>query len=121
MPTLNENTNRPGAHILHEASSQYSREKVTVTAGNYKAGTVMAKVTATGKYKQLAPAAADGTQTATVIMFAGVDASALDKEATVNDIATIVRDSSLIWPSGITGPQKLAAIASLRAQGIKVR
>lgn len=121
MATLSENTNRPGAHIIAEMNEKYSRESVIVTGGNYKAATVMGKVTATGKFKQLAPAAADGTQNAVAILYAGADASTADKTATVNDCATLVADAKLVWPVGITGPQKTAALASLRAAGIKVR
>lgn len=121
MPTINNTVKRAGAHILHELSPQLSRENITLTGGNYVAGTVLAKVTATGKYKQLAPAAADGTQTAVMILFDGVDASGGDKPGIGHDFGVVVKDSDLTWPAGITAPQKASAIASLRAQGVKVK
>lgn len=121
MPTISNTTKRAGAHIMHEAFPQLSRENITVTGGNYKAGTVLGKVTASGKYKQLAPAASDGSQTAVMILFDSVDASAGDKPGVGHDYGVSVKDSDLEWPVGITAPQKAAAITNLRGLGVKVK
>jgi hypothetical protein len=75
----------------------------------------------TRKYKILAPAATDGTQRASGILLAAIDATSADT-AGVN----VARDSEvnaneLTWPGGITAAQKDVAIAQLRALGIMVR
>lgn len=118
---LTENLNRPGAHILYEQHTQFSRESVTVTGGNYKAGTVLGKITATGKYTQLTPSADDGSEVAVAVLFSAVDASGGDQTGTINDIDTIYDGNLLVWPDSITGPQKTAAIGQLRAAGQKIR
>ena len=122
MGTLTENQNRAGAHVLEEQSAQFSRERVTIAAGaDLKAGTVVAKVTASGKYVQLAPAAADGSQTAAGVLFSDANAASADVDGTISDINTLCRADLLIWPEGITGPQQTTALANLRSAGIKVR
>lgn len=121
MATITNTIKRAGAHILHEAFPQVSRENITLTGGNYKAGTVLGKLTASGKYKQLTPAASDGSQTAVMILYDAVDASAGDKPGVGHDYGVAVKDADLEWPAGITAAQKISAIASLRALGVKVK
>lgn len=111
-----------GAFILSLANGNRSFENVVIASGeNLQAGTVLGKVTASGKYEQLNTAAEDGTEDAAAILFAATDATDGDAEA-----AAIARDAEvngheLVWPSGISGGAKTAAIAQLVALGIIVR
>lgn len=93
-----------------------------ISGQNLVAGTVVGKITASGKYTILAPAAGDGSQAAAGIIVPNVNASG-------GDVTTArfllrgpaqVNANDLTWPGGITGPQKTAAIAQLMALGIKV-
>ena len=78
MPVLTEGR-YAGEFIVSEGNGKISRETVTVLSGqNLQAGAVLGKVTASGKYKALDPAAADGSQIATVILYDAVNASAAE-------------------------------------------
>lgn len=84
------------------------------------AGTVLAVVTASGKLKQLAPGASDGTQTPTHILAEDVTVPAAGDAIASAYVHAQVLDKGLVWPVGITAPQKAAAIATLRDAGIFV-
>lgn len=56
--------------------------KATLTGGNYPAGTILGKITASGKYKSCASAANDGSQNAEAILAYATDATA-DTEAII--------------------------------------
>lgn len=97
-------------------------DKCTIITGqNLSAGTVVGKITASSKFTILAPAAADGSQTAAGIIFDNVNATAADKSGMVLLRGPAqVNQNDLTWPVGITAPQKTAAIAQLLALGIKL-
>ena len=111
---------RAGEHLVSEVTTQ-SREVGVITGGAYKPGTVLGKITASGKLTQLAPAANDGSQNAAAILYGYVDASTADKPGTINVRLTEVNGLCLTWPAGITTNQQTAAIAQLAALGILVR
>jgi hypothetical protein len=122
MPTTFTEQARQAAHLVSEASGYRSRDAIIVgTAANLAAGTVLGRVTATGKYLILAPAAGDGTQTAAAILYGPALAATADVPSTANTRDCEVNGNLLTWPVGITGPQKTAALASLAAVGILVR
>ncbi len=120
MPVLTD-----GPHtadfILSEGPGYYSRDQITVDTGVLVPGTVLGKITATGKFVILAPAAVDGSQTAAGVLIYGCDAVAADQV-----VAGLTRDSEvnglkITWPGGITNPQKVTATAQLAALGIVIR
>ncbi len=115
-------SNYVGDWLKHEEDNLYSRDKVTVISGqNLTTGTVVGIITASGKVTQLAPAAGDGSQNAAGVLLLDVDASAADKAGVVIARHAICSDKKLVWPGGITGPQKTTALAQLKALGILVR
>lgn len=121
MTTLTEGR-CTGEHIISEAGGTRSRDVVTLITGqNLAPGAVLGKITASGKHTILDPAASDGSQTAAAVLFAAVNATAADKAAVVTARDSEVAGNALTWPAGITGPQKIAAIASLQALGIVIR
>ncbi len=121
MPVQVE-SNYLGDWLKFEADNLYSRDEVTVISGqNLATGTVVGIITASGKVTQVAPAAVDGSQNAVAVLAFPVDASAADKPGVVIARHAICSDKGLVWPGGITGPQKTAAIAQLKAVGILVR
>ena len=108
--------------ILLAELTMISRDRVTIASGASLAlGTVLGKVTASGKYKTLAPAASDGTQTAVAVLAEAVDATAADKPGMVVTRVAALASAGLVWPGGITDPQKATALAALDARGIVVR
>ncbi|GGF56662.1 hypothetical protein GCM10007301_15440 [Azorhizobium oxalatiphilum] len=114
---------RTANYIISEANGYLSRDQVLVAsgAGVVKPATVLAKVTASGKFVPLAPAATDGSQNAAAILYEGCDATSVDVRRTVSSRATEVQAAVLIWPAGITAPQKTAALAQLAALQIIAR
>jgi hypothetical protein len=112
-----------GDGIKWEVNSTFCRDTVTIASGQSAVTeklTVLGKVTATGKYKILAPAASDGTQTAAAISCSQVDATLVDAIAVVLIRGPAVVDpAKLEWPSGITTNQKTTAVGQLLALGIK--
>ena len=111
----------PGEYLVHEESCDLSREKVTLAAGNLVDGTVLGKVTASGKYVILAPAAVDGSEKAAGILRGNTDASVAETDAIIHNNLIKARDENLTWPDAITGSQKTTAIAELAALHIKVQ
>ena len=74
MTTLTETTH-PGGFLVWEASRDYTREVVTIAAGDLYPGTVLGKVTASGNYAAHDPAAVDGTETAVAVLWGRCDAT----------------------------------------------
>lgn len=70
-----------------------------------------------GDYTVLVP----GTNAASAILYAAVDATSADAPCVVVDHDAAVVGSALVWPVGITDPQKTAAIAQLTARGFSLR
>ncbi len=121
MPVMNEG-NYLGDWLKFEAGNLYSRDEVTVIAGqNLATGTVVGIITASGKITKLAPAAVDGSENAAGVLAFPVDASAADLPGVVIARHAIVSDKKIVWPAGITAPQKATAISQLKALGILVR
>jgi Bacteriophage lambda head decoration protein D len=88
---------------------------------NVQDGAVLGKVTASGKYKALDPAAADGSQSAAGILYDAVDASAADAEGVAVVRLAEVNAAELVWPAGITAGQKTTALGQLAALTIIAR
>ena len=114
----------PGAFLMSEANGQRSRENIIIEsgAGIIAPGTVLGKVTATGKYIASAVGAADGSETPVAINIYGADASTGDAA-----VSAIVRDAEvnghcLVYHADRDQPaEKDAANAALGALGIIVR
>lgn len=114
---------RPGAHVVEEVSVDLSRETYTVAAGaDLVPGTVLGKVTASGKLVQLAPAAVDGSEVAHSVLYREAKAASADvTDALVSEKLTVFNDSLLTWPDGISAGQKTTAIGQLESKLNKVR
>ncbi len=114
----------PGAFLLSEAAGQRARENITIAAGAgiVAPGSVLGKVTATGKYLVSAVGATDGSQTPAAINIYGADASTADAQ-----VSAIVRDAEvngacLTYHADRDQPaEKAAANAALATLGVIVR
>lgn len=115
MPTLTEGRHT-AEFLLSEANGYRSREVVTIAAAAaaLSAGTVLGKITASGKYVAYSDAASDGSQAAAAVLYANVPDSASDQSAVV-----IIRDAEVKGTS-LTGSDA-NGVADLKALGILVR
>ena len=121
MTMLVEGTH-PGGFLVWEAFRDYTRETITVASGTLEPGTVLGKITASGKYAAHDPAASNGTQTAAAILWDSVDASGGDKNAVVLIRGpAIVNQYEITIPGTPTVPQIAAAHAALLTLGILVQ
>ena len=121
MATLSE-TKHPGGFLVWEASRDYTRETVTIAAGTLEPGTVLGKITASGKYAAHAPAAIDGTETAVALLWGRADASGgeIPAVALLRGPA-IVNRHDLVFAGSPSEAEIAAAHADLLAAGILVR
>lgn len=112
-----------GDLLKYEAPNLYSRDLVTVASGqSLRLGTVVGVVSATGKYRQLAPAATDGSEVAAGVLLQDCDADLIDREdGLIAARHAIVAHHALVWPASITNAEKSAAIAQLKTLGVLVR
>ena len=123
MNAISESPNLGDLLKYEEDSLNYSREVATVAAGqNLLLGAVVARDTVSGKLKALDPAATDGTEVPVGILLGNVDATLIDVgDALLLNRHAVVASNAVIWPAGISLPQKAAATASLAAIGILIR
>lgn len=114
-----------GDVLKQEAEQYYSRDVVTVAAGqNLKLGTVVAKRTSDDKIialdltKQEPPT---GAETAYGVLIQATDAVEGDDETIIIARDAVVASNALIWPSAMTAAEKTTAINQLKERGILVR
>jgi len=119
MPVLQEGR-YAGEFVVSEGNGKISCETITVLSGQIlEAAAVLGKVTASGKYKVLDPAASDGSEVAAGILYDAVDASAAEGVAVVR--LAEVNAAELVWPAGITGGEQTTALGELAALSIIAR
>lgn len=106
-----------------EDESQYSRDDITVVSGqNLAAGTVLGKITASGKYTAYDPTASTGQEAAAGVLLFAVNATSADTAGVAIVRHAIVAKEGLIWGAGVTTTShKTAAYASLKALGVLSR
>lgn len=124
MPTVKTLPYGTGAYIKSEGNGDISREAVTIASGSgaLLAGTVLGKITASGKYKPYDNDASDGSEVAAAILYADCDATSADVKATVTARQAEVWKERLVWGAGVTtDAEKTAAYADFAALGIIVR
>ncbi|MCG5509635.1 head decoration protein [Ectothiorhodospira lacustris] len=113
--TVIHETAHNGAFLVSEGNGTISRETITALA-DMLPGTVLASNGA--GFLPLDPEADDGSEIAAGVLFG--HATEGDQAVAVVRLAE-VRGSDLIWPEGITGPEKAQAVADLGALSIVIR
>lgn len=110
--------------VKTEGPNRYSRDEVIIASGSgiVEVGAVLGKVTASGKYKPLAPGASDGTQVASRISLEKVDATSADavRVVVLSRHAEVVQQA-LVWAGAVNDTQKAAALSQLETAGIVAR
>ena len=122
MPLVDTLAASLGDLIVHEQPYDLSRQTVTVLGGvgNLALGTVLGKVTASGKYKPCDPTAADGSAVAAAIVVGDVSVGATDIAQAVLTRSAAVRADELVYAGTWTGAQKTAAHGQLDTLAIRV-
>jgi hypothetical protein len=122
MPTLTEGRYQSD-WLKYEAAANFSRDNETVVSGSgiVESGTVMGRVTATGKIKPHTAGASDGSQTPVGLLVDRVDATAADRVAVMIARDARVMDVGIIYGVDVlTSNAKATVNAALKTLGILV-
>ena len=116
-------TARDMGFVISEAPGALSRELAVVVSGSgaLSAGTVLGKITASGKYAPYDDDNADGTETAAGILTHAVDATSADAAATVIVRLAEVTSTLLVWAGTNDAGDKTAGLADLAAKFVIAR
>jgi hypothetical protein len=121
MPVMTEGQHT-GEFIVSEGNGSISRETATILNGRtLDAGAVLGQITASGKYREIDPAAITGAEVAVAVLLDAVDASGGDAPGIIISRLAEVHSGEVVWPTGITDPQKQTAIDQLAVATIIVR
>ena len=121
MSTTLTQAPRTGEYIVGEEPDYRSRDVAIITGGNFESGTVLGKITASGKLTQVVLGATDGSQNAVAILYQGARAATVDRRRTVHSRACSVNGNLLIYPTGSNASQQQAIVNERTALGIIVR
>ncbi len=113
-----------GDILKYEVNPNYTREEVTLLQGMpYPVGSVLGRITASGKYKLATSGGSDGAQTATAVLLYAVDATLA--EATGIVLArgpAIISRAALAYDATVDDGTKITTkIGQLAAAGIIAR
>ena len=110
--------------VKYEEGGQnyFSRDEVTILSGEtVNIGSVLGKVTASGKYVLSDADAVDGSEVAAAICLQNLGTVAADTAAVVLVRDAIVSDQALVWHANNDAAEIAAATLELESQGILVR
>ena len=126
MATLTKGQSN-ASFIVSESNGFRSRDDVTVTvpaSTTYAAGTILGKITASGKYVRHAAGATDGPEDEAGILYetlANTTGSGVDNASVSFARDAEVNGSELTYEVGADGAQITASNLALKALGIIVR
>lgn len=101
MPSVNLETFTPD-NLIAQGNPGTVDEPITLESGqNLTRGTLLGKITASGKYKISATGAGDGSETPSAILTSDTDASAGDKKTSAY-VAGVFNQNALTFGSGHT-------------------
>ena len=119
MTTFTESY-RASEIILSEANGTLSRESVTIVSGTaaFPAGTVLGKITASGKYAPYDDDNANGTEVAAAIALDAIDASAADTLCPTLFRLAEYKADILQWVGTNDAPDQAAGLVDLAAKNL---
>lgn len=122
MPTSYTERNYPFEVILSEANGSRSRGVVTIASGeSLKAGAVLGKITASGKYSHADQGASSGIETAVAVLLEDVDASSADAPGLALLRDAEVKSPLLNYKAGQSDANNATSRSELAAAGIICR
>lgn len=110
-----------GAYLIGAFDNNRTNAQIMLAAKatDYQVGTVLGKVTATGIYTPLAPAANDGSQNFAAINFSHRPANAAAAQRGAGTVREATLNSNLLYyENAVTAQQKAAIEAQMAAVGI---
>jgi hypothetical protein len=113
-----------GDALKYEVNPNYTRETVTLLAGTaYPVGSVLGRITASGKYKLATSGGTDGAQTAAAVLLYAVDATLSDAEGIIVARGpAIVSRAALTYDASVDDAAKITTkIGQLASLGIIAR
>ena len=113
-----------GDVLKYEVNPNFTRETVTLLAGTaYPVGSVLGRITASGKYKLATSGGSDGAQTAGAVLLYAVDATLADAVGIVVARGpSIVSRASLAYDATVDDATKITTkLGQLAAIGIIAR
>ena len=113
-----------GDVLKYEVNPNYTRETITLLAGMpYPVGSVLGRITASGKYKLATSGGSDGAQTASAVLLYAVDATLADATGIVVARGpAIVSRAALAYDATVDDGAKITTkIGQLAAAGIIAR
>ncbi len=123
MPVLTEPPST-GDVLKYEVNPNYTREVITLLIGMpYPVGSVLGKITASGKYTLSPATGTDGSQVASAVLLYAVDATLADATGIVVARGpAIVSRAGLAYEATVDDGTKIAAkLTQLAAVGIIAR
>ena len=123
MPVLTQPPSM-GDVLKYEVNPNYTREVVPLLAGTpYPVGSVLGKITASGKYKLATSGGTDGAQTAAAVLLYAVDASLADAQGIVLTRGpAIVARAALAYDASVADAAKITTkLGQLETLGIIAR
>ena len=123
MPTLTQAPSQ-GDVVKFQIDPNYTNEAITLLLGtNYKSGSVLGKITASGKYNLATAAGADGAQIAAAVLLNPVDATLSDATGLILARGpAIVSKAALVFDVSVnTVPLTATKYAELTTVGIVPR
>lgn len=123
MPTLTQAPSQ-GDVVKFQIDPNYTNEAITLLLGtNYKAGSVLGKITASGKYKLAVVGAVDGSAVAVAVLLNPADAMAADANGLILARGpAIVSKAALVFDATVnTAPLTATKYAELTTVGIVPR
>ncbi len=111
-----------GGFLVSMANGHRTFDQAVLAAGaKVLAGTIVGKITASGKFVQCVSSASDGSQVPAGILYATKDATLADKPCVVVRRDCEVNASELIWDASFNAGAITAGIATLAGLGILAR
>jgi hypothetical protein len=113
-----------GDVLKYEVNPNYTRETITLLAGMpYPVGSVLGRITASGKYKLATSGGSDGAQTAGSVLLYAVDATLADATGIIVVRGpAIVSRAALAYDATVDDAAKITTkIGQLAAAGIIAR
>jgi len=113
-----------GDVLKYEVNPNYTREVITLAQGMpYPVGSVLGRITASGKYKLATSGGADGAETAIAVLLYAVDATLADAVGIVVARGpSIVSRAALAYDATVDDAAKITTkIGQLAAVGIIAR
>lgn len=123
MPVLTQPPSM-GDVLKYEVNPNYTREDIALLAGMpYPAGSVLGRITASGKYTYASAAGADGAETAIAVLIYPVDATLADATGVVLARGpAIVSRAALFYDGSVDDAAKISTkLGELAALGIVTR